>query len=117
MFRIGTFTGVVVLACATMTGCASNTSAQATSDCLTVACLHEQVKVDLAKRCNHELFWYKHRSTQRQAAIRAEYQYPLTSADDYFALARRGSVTPSPQTWCRAYAEVRVATQRAALSP
>lgn len=44
----------------------------------------------------------------RQALIQKEYGYPLTNADTYFDWTQLGGTGPSPDQWCRRYADAKV---------
>ena len=76
--------------------------------CTTVACLNDEIKLDLQRQCVRDLFWFERRSRQRQAAIQAEYAYPLTSWQTYNDWMRLGNGGPAPGTWCRQYADAKV---------
>ena len=102
----------VVCIALSIAGCA----ADSTQSCRTLACMHIQARGEIANNCMRHLVRYP-RKLQEQ--IDAEYRYPLTNQDSYFAWLKLGNRGPSPWEWCKSYAKVkyRVAIPTVSVTP
>ena len=100
----------VLLVFCTLPGCTSGPGNQvaAAPICNSLNCIREQTRRSLYKQCSRDLFFYDSRSRGQQKAIRNEYQYPLTSTDQYFSWVGMGYSAVSPDEWCRSYAKAKI---------
>ena len=87
-------TALVILTSA----CASKPDAP----CQTVKCELQTIVAEIASTCRTDLYHYPR---LERAYIDQKYQYPLKSYRSYQNLVNMGGRGPSPQRWCRAYAE------------
>lgn len=92
-------------------------ASQPDAPCQTVDCELQSVVAEIAETCRSDLYHYPR---FEQDYIDQKYQYPLKSYRSYLNLVNMGGRGPSPQRWCRAYAEhmaeVRYPSQGTALA-
>ena len=88
-----------LLAILVISGCASS---QPQEPCSSLNCLFEQEAAAIAKVCASDLFLYP---SSKQKEINERYGYPYSNSDTYHSLTRMGYKVPSPQQWCRGYAQ------------
>ena len=96
-----------LLAALVLSGCASTPTPSAVQ-CLSLNCMQTQAREAVAKQCRTDLFWVDNRNRAFKKRVQATYGYPLKSSDNYNELLRMGFKGPSPDDWCRRFAEMNV---------
>ena len=81
-------------------GCVSSQPAESCGGSL--QCLFDQEANAIAKVCASDLFLYP---SGKRKQINERYGYPYSNSATYHALTRMGYRVPSPQQWCRGYAQ------------
>ncbi len=90
---------IALLATIAIGGCASS---QSSNPCTSLQCLFEQEANAIAKVCASDLFLYP---SAKRKEINERYGYPYSNSETYHSLTRMGYRVPSPQEWCRGYAQ------------
>ncbi len=88
-----------LLAAIAISGCASP---QTSESCSSLQCLFDKEVNAIARVCASDLFLYP---SGKRKAINKRYGYPYSNAETYHSLMRMGYQVPSPQEWCRGYAQ------------
>lgn len=86
-------------------GCASSPSTL--EPCASLDCLKGKAVREVRTDCLRDLLGYE-QDRERQSYINARYRYPLISSENYRSWRQTGGDGPSPQEWCRDYAEQQV---------
>lgn len=100
------------VACSTailLSACAASPGACSAGNASSLACLQARAQEPVFRSCLDDLFHEQSLSQKKRRAIGAQYGYPATNADTYFALRQMGVIMPSPREWCEEYAERRTA--------
>lgn len=94
---------LATLAMLWLTACASQTSPP--EDCASLECMKARQRHALVVECVDHLVMYESYDIQTREWVDGRYHYPLTSAASYWAWVRMGGIGPSPQRYCRAWAD------------
>lgn len=99
-------TGYAILVFLALSGCTTTGNEEASLfSCHTLACIQDSRVKQVARQCRQDLFFHERQSRFTQEVINNKYRYPLTNWNSYAAWTMSGNAAPSPDEWCKDYAE------------